>query len=787
MNSRIFLPLLLLCCCATGVRAQRLLETSRWEMAIASDGCIERIVFKAGERRDTIPFFRGGANAGPSFYVRSGDTSRRAVWSMCGEAFRAQIDGVECELHYLEHRGAPAFRVRLTNRRPVPFQPTKAGIKLGIDTYMDSYPAWFGKYFPTLMRNERSHFYGYLQNPRGDVLALVCEQPVASWSVDYSLGYQDPAPHWFMGHRIESLNIDLLNARPLPARHPQDLWELKAQESREWTCLLVRVGKLDDLERAVREAADIPMIRLGRTSCRPGEKIAFTVLAAEPEIWVTDGQGGELAVTRYKESCGEVEAAVMLPRPGLYTVSVRAQGFQAEALLCACRDWRESFGIAREAVLRYHQKPTSHAESWYGFYTGFLAARYFPEPETDRRIAENFEALFAKLHDTVRMVPVYHASRIQNTSTTIGMLVDKYEAYGEIGALRRAARLADWLIGTWQRADGAYCNHGTVYTSVIYVAKSILELAEAERAAAREDPAWAAKAERHYVSAKRAVDQLVEAQGNFETEGEHTFEDGMVSCSALQIGILALMQEEAAEREHYTQALLGILRSHDCLTQLRVPDARRRQGTMRFWEAQYDVLLLPDMFNSPHGWSAWRTYAVYYAYLLTGDEKWLAQVFDAMGAFANLIDYDARELRWAFVLDPYVEAEQACEADARYDFSDVTLGNPHPRLYQTRHFVFGEEYVPMISDWQTVNSQDNDVHEVFKCMAETVLVNAFVVERSDGSLAGYNCRVERRGKRLVVVPAEEQVIRLHCNLQRACPVEFRGAERRAEAGAGWLF
>lgn len=32
---------------------------------------------------------------------------------------------------------------------------------------------------------------------------------------------------------------------------------------------------------------------------------------------------------------------------------------------------------ARENVARYHQKPTSHAESWYGFYSAFLAARYF--------------------------------------------------------------------------------------------------------------------------------------------------------------------------------------------------------------------------------------------------------------------------------------------------------------------------------------------------------------------------------------------------------------------------
>lgn len=211
---------------------------------------------------------------------------------------------------------------------------------------------------------------------------------------------------------------------------------------------------------------------------------------------------------------------------------------------------------------------------------------------------------------------------------------------------------------------------------------------------------------------------MVESQGDFQTEGELTFEDGMISCSALQIGMLALMQKDEAQKKHYTDAMLDILNSHDCLTQLKVPDGRRRQGTMRYWEAQYDVQMLPNMFNSPHGWSGWRAYATYYAYLLTGEEKWLLQTFNAMGAFANLIDYKTGDLRWAFVVDPHLRVEQACSADTHYTADSLSFGNPHPRLYDTRKFVIGEQYVNMISDWQTVNTQDNDVHELFKCIGE---------------------------------------------------------------------
>jgi hypothetical protein len=329
-----------------------------------------------------------------------------------------------------------------------------------------------------------------------------------------------------------------------------------------------------------------------------------------------------------------------LPKIGFYKILLKDGGYQSEGLLTAHASYEWTLEQARKAALKYHQKATSHAESWYGFYSAFIAAKYFPDGDLDKILSKRFDYLYDLLHDTIQVKPLYFASRIQNTSTTIGLLIDKYNAEHKVKDLKNASLLADWLMNTWQRQnDGAYVNHGTVYTSVIYIAKSMLELALAEHKAAQNDASWQTCAVRHYLSAKRAIDQLVASQGDFETEGELTFEDGMVSCSALQIGMLALMQNNEKDRQHYTEAMLKILNSHDCLTQLRVPDARRRGGTMRYWEAQYDVLMLPNMFNSPHGWSGWRAYATYYAYLLTGEEKWLLQTYNAMGAFSNLIDY----------------------------------------------------------------------------------------------------------------------------------------------------
>lgn len=764
-------------------------QHANWEGRISRNGLLEQIIFK-GEKRDTIPFFRNTGKAGPSFYINEGKQDTVGVWKPCRNlVFTATLRGVTCELAYVVWKNQPALRITMTNNRHVPFQPVKAGLKLGIDTYMDKYPDWFGKYFPTLMQNEKTHFYGYLETPKNHVLGIVSPDPVASWSVDYNLGYQDPAPFWFMGHRIESLNLDLMNALPLPDRNPQHLWQLKQGESRTWTIAFIDISSLDKFESEVHKVSGLPMLRIPQTTVVPGEKASFEVLGAAPEITVLDDKGTPISYNVHSVGTDLRRVECRLPKVGLYTVRVKDKGKVAEGVLSAHTSWELTLENARAGAWKYHQKATSHIESWYGFHSAFLAAKYFPDKALDEKLRRRFDYLFNLLHDTVKMEPKYHVSRIQNTSGTIGLLMDKYQAYGDIKDVENASRLADWLIGHWQRKDGAYVNHGTVYTSVIYVAKSILELVQVEEELAKTDSKWGIAAERHYKSAKRAIDQLVAAQGDFQTEGEATFEDGMISCSALQIGMLGLMQDNAKARKHYTDAMLKILNSHDCLTQLKVSDARRRGGTMRYWEAQYDVQMLPNMFNSPHGWSAWRAYATYYAYLLTGNERWLKETYNAAGSFSNLIDYKTGDLRWAFVVDPYIKVTQACSPDKKITADSLSFGNPHPYLYDTQTFVIGEQYVNMVSDWQGVNTQDNDVHEVFKFIGEAFLTNAFIGERPDGSLYAYNCKVTKDGKGgLKVVAAERQIVNLHCNLRKKYNVTFCGKSRKLPAGfLGWAF
>ena len=59
------------------------------------------------------------------------------------------------------------------------------------------------------------------------------------------------------------------------------------------------------------------------------------------------------------------------------------------------------------------------------------------------------------------------------------------------------------------------------------------------------------------------------------------------------------------------------------------------------------------MMSSPHGWSAWRIYGLYYLYLLNGNPDLIEQVYNALGSCVQLIDEKSGILRWAFCVDPY--------------------------------------------------------------------------------------------------------------------------------------
>lgn len=742
-----------------------------WNAFLGKDGCVDSICFDSSYKA-AVRFFDYGSMRGPSFYISENGRENTAKWEISkdADAIETSIDGIMCELTYLSGSDHPQFEVSITNLRHTPFQPQKAGLRLGIDTYMDKYPQWLDKFFPTLLLCEKTHFHGYMQAPSGRVLLIASPQSVGSWSVDYNLGYQNPAPYWFMGHRIESVNIDLMSALPLPPRHPQNLWNLNPGESRKWCIHIKELESNRIYATEIARLINVPMVIMDETSTISNRNFICKIIADKPEV-IIEGPAGVIEEYELRKlSAEEYELKVSPAEVGEYTITLKDRDKITEAKFLCRTSWRSVMERAREAVAKYQQKPTSHVESWYGFHTAFLAAKYFPDSELDSKLDNRFEYIFTKCFgDSIVPKPKHWAWRIQNVSSTIGMLADRFEAYGHQTDLNRGAAMADWLIDNCQQSDGAFVTDSIVYTSVIYMAKSLLEFADVERSAGMTD-----EANRHESAAYKSIQQLITANGDFNTEGELTFEDGMISCSALQIALMALRVKDPATQEEYTQTALSLLKNHDCLTQLNIADGRRRGGTLRYWEAQYDVLMLPNMFSSPHGWSAWRAYATYYMYLLTGEERWLRETFNAASSLANLVDPQSGDLRWAFIVDPRLEVRQVSKAAEGLTADSLSLGNPHPDMYQVDKFVIGEQYIRPISDWQPIVCSDNDVHEVFKFIAEAVLCNAFLIERPDGTFGTYNCSIINQGKKMLVTADEPQIRNLHVNLLKPRKIEFDG-------------
>lgn len=228
-----------------------------------------------------------------------------------------------------------------------------------------------------------------------------------------------------------------------------------------------------------------------------------------------------------------------------------------------------------------------------------------------------------------------------------------------------------------------------------------------------------------------------------------TFEDGMISCESLQLGFLALLLPEGEERNKLAKSAETVLKKHRCLEQQFLPDCRVRGCTARFWEARYDINLFANMINAPHGWSSWKNYATYYLYLLTGKLEYLKDTMDTVGACMQCVDSDGT-LNWGYAVDPCIVGQNLKRGSFKGNIKTVKT-------------VVGECYLPMISDWWRQESGtlinqylepwdkpelwdlncggscNNDVHEHFKCLMETVFGKAFIHETEKGFVT-YNCR-----------------------------------------------
>jgi len=746
-------------------------KRGEWEALFTMEGQIKEFCARSKGKWSQIDF-RSDNYSGPCWYgIWEGEEHAISLQPKREKfrRFEGRNKDLFFSLEYASFNNQLAITAGICNVGQTTFRPIKAGIKLGLDCYMAKYPEWNHKYFPTLLRCEKTHFWGYTMTPEGRILGICSPDAIASYSLDYNgIGYGE----YPGGHRIYTLNLDLLNALPLPGRHPQNLNELKPGEKKQWTIFLVNINSLEDVKPKLSNICRAPIFEIDRYTVNNDESCHIIIFSDEKidlKVTLPDGSSHGLSVRKGEGNCYYSNYRPE-GKPGIYTlIASNKDGKQSEAKVYLRQPWSWYLKQARNEAIRKPQKISTVEESWYSFFSIFLARKYFPNTKLDIAGEALWQTVFPLLFDFKEKALLSHISqeRIQSAAGMASLLVSRYQCTGNIRDMEYAAGLVEFLIKQ-QGSDGGYYTPGGIhFTSVVYIAKSIMEVMAEEKKLSVDSEKWRARYEKHYKSVKAAMDDLVKRKDNIETEGEITFEDGMISCSALQLAMFALLQEEPKLRKKYTDAALYMMYKHHCLEQLLIPDSRMNGATLRFWEAQYDVLMTPNMMNSPHGWSAWKIYGTWYLYQLTGEEVWLRDTMNTLGSCVQLIDVDTGKLRWAFVPDPYIQAKVFVEDPQR----------PGHGINVDR--VVGEEYIDMISDWWLDPTNevaagaysgqskcaDNDVHEIFKALEEIALTSAYVLERKSGEVIGWNCRIELNDDVLNVHPSESIVSSVHINLK----------------------
>lgn len=636
----------------------------------------------------------------------------------------ANYNGLKAELEVDVSGDTLIFNIKIYSE--VDISLNRMGLCLGVDCYMSTFPEWDNKYFPTALRCERDGFWGCFMSPTGEMLSIASPSDIVSYKIEYNQQNNADA----VGHRIYTASIEFMNNIKTPSRHKPSPKLFKANTTYEYKVYLKLVRDKAELYKFVKEYANIIVTMPEKLTIEAGETISYA--SPTSELTITDSSGKSY------------DSFNQLPH-GRYTLTAPQM---AETRLFVRKNWHYYLDCARRSAEVCQQKIGTHTESWYGYFSRIAYAKRIKDSEYTKKLTQEFDEFFKSTTRRIRhtmLKPKALPHRLQNCSGMASLLVDMYELTSNVKYLEYAEDMAWWLMKL-QANDGSYRSHGTHYTCVIYPAKSMLELAIAEKNAGRED-----KYELYFNSAYRAIDELRIMRDNIGTEGEMTFEDGMISCSALQLGYLALLLDED-KRAPFVEVAEFLINKHKCLEQHLIPDARTKGATLRFWEARYDINMPANMMNSPHGWTSWKTYATYYLYMLSGKVEYLKDTMDTLGACMQMIDENGT-LRWAFVTDPCVETKEMVKADkAPY----ITF---KPR-------VVSEEYLPMVSDWYrqrprklikqylmnfiNINmnrsdyggSCDNDVHEHFKCLDECVYGKAFVHELNDGKYLCYNCAMD---------------------------------------------
>ncbi len=288
-----------------------LLSSDTMRAGLNSGGSIRSLEVKHEGTWEQVEFCRGPF-AGPAW-------ADAKLQSVAGSrtSFAGTADGIRYSLRYALEGGRLAIMAGMKNERASAYTPKAARLVLGINCEMLSYPTWNDRYFPTLLRCEKTHFWGYFMTPRGRILTIGSPDPVASYTLNYEKSSWGDG-----GHLINTCSLDLMHALPLPARHPQHLVSLKAGEMRTWTIYLQPLGSLDEIKPALAASLSAPMIEADRYTLAAGENSRLTVWAKQPVTMTVVAEDGSRTRLPLHSEVNHTHTAIFTPQAGPWALQV---------------------------------------------------------------------------------------------------------------------------------------------------------------------------------------------------------------------------------------------------------------------------------------------------------------------------------------------------------------------------------------------------------------------------------------------------------------------------------
>jgi hypothetical protein len=366
-------------------------EKQGLKMELSPSGRISSLTLPSKDK-DEIQFRTGGYHAGPSWII-DGQKVRLSQKNSDELLFSGKQGDVAYSIEYKKDGEKLAIVASLKNEGQKTFKPDAARLMLGVNAEMIKYPDWNDKFFPTLIRGEKTHLWGYFMSPKGRVLTISSPDPIASWNYEYQP----------QRHRIYTVSLDMLHKLPLPERHPQDLTELQPGEEKTWTIFLQEVDSLADVKPVVSSNVNAPMIDIDRYTIADGEQSVVSVISGETvRLTVTDPEGNTSTVKPRKDRSAELYHYSLKPKSGIGQYTLRAKnksGKITEASVYVRHPWSWYIKQARKEAIRIPQKASTHTESWLGHYATMAARRYFPDEKMDTLAEENFRTILPLMYD----------------------------------------------------------------------------------------------------------------------------------------------------------------------------------------------------------------------------------------------------------------------------------------------------------------------------------------------------------------------------------------------------